>query len=299
MDKKVCSKCGIEKDITEFQFRKDTNSYRNQCKSCCNELKKNSYRRLHPIKEKNQYVPPKQQICIKCNTKKEIAEFELRNDTGKYRNICKECQRKQNNKYYSEHYEEIRKKQNQYGKEYRKKNKERLSEIGKLYYQNHKNEIKIRHKKNNAIRYQLKKDIILEYSKNYKRLHKDEIRIKINEYEKSRKKVDPLFKLRKQSRTLINQSLTAKGYKKKTKTEQIIGCQIDFFINYLMGTFKTNYGYEWDGIEEVHIDHIIPLATAKNEEEVIKLCHYTNLQLLKAQDNLEKHDKLDWKLNNE
>ena len=37
-----------------------------------------------------------------------------------------------------------------------------------------------------------------------------------------------------------------------------------------------------------HIDHIVPLATAQTEEDVIKLCHYTNLQLLTAKDNLEK-----------
>ena len=47
----------------------------------------------------------------------------------------------------------------------------------------------------------------------------------------------------------------------------------------------------YDNKEKVHIDHIIPLATAKTEEDVIKLCHYTNLQLLKAKDNLKKGAK--------
>ena len=71
---------------------------------------------------------------------------------------------------------------------------------------------------------------------------------------------------------------------------------IDFLIEHLYKTFKSNYGYEWNGVEPVHIDHIIPLATANTEEEVIALCHYTNLQLLKAQDNLSKNKSLDWTL---
>lgn len=33
---KVCSKCKLEKSIDQFYFRKDTNTYRNTCKSCCN-----------------------------------------------------------------------------------------------------------------------------------------------------------------------------------------------------------------------------------------------------------------------
>ena len=61
---------------------------------------------------------------------------------------------------------------------------------------------------------------------------------------------------------------------------------------HLYKTFFANYGYEYDGKEDVHIDHIVPLATANTEEEVIKLCHYTNLQLLKAKDNLEKGCKM-------
>ena len=69
-------------------------------------------------------------------------------------------------------------------------------------------------------------------------------------------------------------------------------------MEHLLQTFKSNYGYEWDKKEPVHIDHITPLAIAKTEEDIIKLCHYTNLQLLKAKDNLQKNSKLDWRLDN-
>ena len=83
---------------------------------------------------------------------------------------------------------------------------------------------------------------------------------------------------------------------KNKKTSEILGCDLEYFANYLLQTFKNNYGYDWDGKEKISIDHIVPLATAKTEEEVIKLCHYTNLQLLKAEDNLQKGDKLNWEL---
>ena len=45
-----------------------------------------------------------------------------------------------------------------------------------------------------------------------------------------------------------------------------------------------NYGNPKDGILEINktwdIDHIIPTTTAKTEEELIKLNHFTNLQPL-------------------
>ncbi len=49
-----------------------------------------------------------------------------------------------------------------------------------------------------------------------------------------------------------------------------------------------NWGlYTW------HIDHIIPLSSAKTEEEVYLLWHYRNLRPLSAQENLKKSNKID------
>ena len=44
--------------------------------------------------------------------------------------------------------------------------------------------------------------------------------------------------------------------------------------------------------EPLHIDHIIPLSSAKTEDELYKLCHYTNLQPLWAKDNMKKGKKI-------
>ena len=49
----------------------------------------------------------------------------------------------------------------------------------------------------------------------------------------------------------------------------------------------------------MHVDHIIPLSTANTEEDILKLCNFKNLQLLKAKDNLDKKDKLNWEVRND
>ena len=53
---------------------------------------------------------------------------------------------------------------------------------------------------------------------------------------------------------------------------------------------KFTDGMSWDNhtTHGWHIDHIIPLSSAKTLEEVEKLCHFSNLQPLWAIDNLLK-----------
>jgi hypothetical protein len=43
-------------------------------------------------------------------------------------------------------------------------------------------------------------------------------------------------------------------------------------------------------IGKVHLDHICPCAQAKNQEELIKLQHYSNFRWLSAEENLSKSD---------
>ena len=37
---KICNKCDIEKELSEFKFRKDTQRYRNQCRDCIKLINK-------------------------------------------------------------------------------------------------------------------------------------------------------------------------------------------------------------------------------------------------------------------
>jgi hypothetical protein len=77
---------------------------------------------------------------------------------------------------------------------------------------------------------------------------------------------------------------------KRNKTFNIVGCSPQFLKEHLENQFID--GMDWDNRGEWHIDHIIPLSSAKTEDELYKLCHYTNLQPLWAEDNLKKSNKI-------
>ena len=49
----------------------------------------------------------------------------------------------------------------------------------------------------------------------------------------------------------------------------------------------------WENYGEWHLDHIKPLYLSENEEDLLLLNHYTNLQPLWAEDNLRKNRKYD------
>ncbi len=111
-----------------------------------------------------------------------------------------------------------------------------------------------------------------------------------NSYMKSRRALDPVYDMSLRLRARISKAISNQGYTKRSKTNEIIGCDWNRFVTYLESKF--NDGMNWGNRDKWHIDHIIPLATAKSEEEIIKLSHYTNLQPLWASDNLKKGCKI-------
>ena len=81
------------------------------------------------------------------------------------------------------------------------------------------------------------------------------------------------------------------AYKKKYKDGAVkdLGCSIDELKIYLERNFQ--HGMTWDNYGPVwHIDHIKPLCQfdLTDENEIKKVCHYTNLQPLFAEDNFKK-----------
>jgi hypothetical protein len=132
-----------------------------------------------------------------------------------------------------------------------------------------------------------------DYVKNWIIDNKENIRKTSNQYRINKRKSDLLFKFSCDVRSLIGGSFRRRGCKKPIKTEQILGCSIKEFQNYIISKCPEGTTLENFNMYEYHIDHIIPLSSAKTEEEIIKLCHYTNLQPLWCKDNLMKSNKIE------
>jgi hypothetical protein len=121
-----------------------------------------------------------------------------------------------------------------------------------------------------------------EYIKEYYKTNKEKIVKQTIERDKKRSEIDSMFKLDRVVRVLIRDSFkrALNGvYKKGNKTENILGCTMDEFKIYLQNQFTPEMGFHNHGIVW-EMDHIKKLSSSKNEEDIIKLNHYTNLRPL-------------------
>ena len=103
-----------------------------------------------------------------------------------------------------------------------------------------------------------------------------------------RKVNEPLFKLSLNIKALVYAAFKNRGFTKNTKTAEILGCSFEEFQSHIQKQFKG--GMSWSNHGDWHIDHIIPVASAIDEEELYKLNHFSNLQPLWRDENLKKGD---------
>jgi len=244
--------------------------------------------------------------CKKCNEFKDIYSFGKNKSKKDGIDIyCKKCNA-QKTKSCIKNKDKI----SEYNRIYRLNNSDSIKEYNKNYYINNESIIKNRisdyektekskeYKKEYRFR---NKERISEYGKKYRESNKDNLREYFREYRKDKRSTDLLYKLRDILRHRISTAIKSNGFSKRNKTIDIIGCEIVEFKIYIESKFEEwmtweNYGkyngelnYGWD------IDHIIPLISAENEEELLKLCNYNNLQPLCSKVNRDiKRDKLDF-----
>lgn len=222
-------------------------------------------------------------ICSRCSMEKEIENFGRRkNSKDGYHGVCLECRNNdtkkwRKNKIYTDEELSIRR------------------ELGRINYINNREIILVRCKKY--------RDNNKESSKEYKKMYYSKNREKLikysTDYHLNRMKNDTLYKFSANIRCLIKNSIKNRGYKKNTKTEKILGIDILGFFKYIesmfepwmtwenRGLYNGELNYGWD------IDHIIPISSATNEDDILRLNHYTNLKPLCSYINRSiKKDKL-------
>lgn len=209
-------------------------------------------------------------LCNKCNTYKVYEEYTKHtNSRGAvvYAHVCKPCKAENQRAYYAK----TRKAQLEKKKEYHIKNALKIQEYRKKFKEQNKEHVK-------------------QQQKSYRKKRLAKILISNSQYRNKKRKEDPLFKFKLNVRANVYRYFRKKGFEKITKTEKIIGAPFNKVWEHIQKTWETNYGFTWNG-QEYHIDHIIPLAIAKTKEDVIRLSHYTNLQMLTPKDNLSKNNK--------
>lgn len=189
----------------------------------------------------------------------------------------------------------------EYDREYRRKNKEKISLYKKEWAKNNPDKIKesqIRNKNSKKIsdkKYVFNNiEKINLYKKEWAIKNKDKVKAANNKYHKNKILNDPLYKLKHYMSNTIRHALRSSNLNKKIKTIKILGCSYIELRLYIESKFENwmtweNYGNPTDGIFELNkswdLDHIIPLSSANTEDEVIKLCHYTNIQPLCSYNN--------------
>ena len=185
-------------------------------------------------------------VCTKCKIERPKEEYCKRADTSDgFRSCCKHCEK------------EYRKNNPHVVANYREKNKEILKENAKKSRERDRDKIN-KHKRD-------KYNSVLKHDINYT--------------------------TKSGIKSLIRGSIksASKGKIKKSKrTEEILGCSIEEFKSHIEKQFLNwmsweNYGNYCKGLEfncSWDLDHIIPITTAKNEEQLYILNHWSNFQPL-------------------
>ena len=224
---KICSKCKIEKDESEFnkeKTRKDGLGI--YCRICARE-RNAKYRNENPEKEKkksaNYYLENKEIISEKTAIRRaeNPEKYHIKN------------------------------------RKWKKENQEKVKESSANYYLENKEIIS----EKSAIKYAENPDYYKEKSEIWRKSHLDVVR----DQKRQRRLEDGLFKLRSNIRCLITNSIKNNGFSKNGKTFEILGCSFEEFIAYIEDKFQE--GMSWDNRNLWHLDHIYPVSLAESEDK--------------------------------
>jgi len=305
--------------------------FRGKCKSCVNEEAKRRYHesyksskseyakknkdritkrscKYYTKKEQEYFENPSQEvsrICTKCGEEKDISMFgkDRRGKNG-ISNHCRVCiNAKQERLYYKNNEDrpkrpsklsdaELSRRNAQRAKRWRNSNQEEVNEKQRERY---RTDLVYREKilaANEADAARRKAGI----PPTVKSKQSDTERK--NSYQRQKRKNDIQYKLGQILRVRLREAIRAKV--KASKAIEYLGCTISELEAHLESQFHPNPRTSSERMtwinhtkEGWHIDHIKPLASfdLTDPEQLKEACHYTNLQPLWSQANLEKGSK--------
>lgn len=270
---KTCTLCKIEKPFEDFAPRKSqVNGLHAWCKPCLKIKKSEDYQRnraarLEQMAEYRVANPEKVAAAKKAAYQKNREQYRAK-AKERYSDDPLPTIHRSRARYASRKEETLAK-----AKEYRERNREAMKARAATYREANRDAL-------NARQVQRQKD-------NREAFNAYQLQYRLNRY-----KTDPLYALQMTCRRRILCAMQKGGYKKSTKTENLLGCTFEDFKTYLEGLFLPGMTWENRGKFGWHIDHIYPLSAAKDAAEMEKLCHYTNMQPLWAKDNHAKGAKM-------
>jgi hypothetical protein len=237
--------------------------------------------------------------CKKCEISKSLEEYG--NDKNKKDGkaiYCKDCEKLRAKEYRNKN----RDKSNDASKRWRLNNPEKYKETIKKYLEKNPNMLSKERNKVYRMNEEYRKKLSVKRKERYKNnlikerdkrkeyyyQNKEKSRCKSDEWKKIKLKEDGFYRMKKNLRDRIRQYLIDEN--KSKRTMEIVGLDKEEFKSYIQNKFTE--GMSWDNYGKWHLDHIIPLCNAKDENEALLLNHYTNLQPLWAEDNLRKNRKL-------
>ena len=274
-----CIYCNDGKSDKSFTLR--TGKVRKVCHECYNDLAKTGRRccskcdGIKPLDQKHYNVKNRKKIntgadpiyyawCKECNVKRGVKWYNANADKVAQKRLDNlELEREKDRKYYKRVKDTVRKK-------YVEENKEKLSKRNAEYWEKTREE-----------RLKVQRE----------RRAKPQEKKRIAEYVKKRRDENPLVALSHNIRSRVTEAFSRGNYLKRSKTQAYLGLSYPEVKKYLESLFDEKM--TWDNYGDWHIDHIIPLASAESENEMIALAHYKNLQPLWASENISKNDDYD------
>jgi hypothetical protein len=118
----------------------------------------------------------------------------------------------------------------------------------------------------------------------------DEDRRKAREAQAKRLASNPVFSMAARMRSYLSSSLRYNSWAKHKRTEEVLGCTFVDFKAHIEKQFLS--GMSWENRRAWHVDHIVPVSSAKTADELMALFHFTNLRPMWARDNIAKGNEM-------